>query len=204
MHGIIFSELKHYVESKLGPAAWEDLLVTVGIPGKMFLATQTYPDNELVAIVAAASRLARKGVPALLEDFGQHILPTLLQVYRSFINPRWKALDLLEHTEEAIHKVVRIKNRGATPPELTCARLSPEELAITYSSPRRMCGLAKGIIKGIARHYGEKVNVSEFSCMHSGAASCLILVRQASESIPASAPMVQRLGSDRRQDRARR
>lgn len=204
MHGIIFSELKHYVESKLGPAAWGDLLVTAGIRGKVFLATQTYPDNEIVAIVAAASRLARKGVPALLEDFGEHILPTLLQVYKSFINPRWKALDLLEHTEEAIHKVVRIKNRGATPPQLTCARLSPQEVAITYSSPRNMCGLAKGIIRGIARHYGEKVTISEYSCMHSGAASCLILVRQALESSPASAPLVQGLGSGRGQERALR
>ena len=179
MHGIIFSEIKNYAESKFGGPAWGKLLVAAGMPGKIFLPTETYPDKEIVAIVAAVSKIAGKDVPAILEGFGEYIVPTLLRVYKSFINTRWKALDLLEKTEEAIHKVVRIKNRGATPPRLTCARLSPDEVAITYSSQRKMCGLAKGIIRGIARHYGEKLKISEFSCMHAGASSCLILVRQA-------------------------
>ena len=40
-----------------------------------------------------------------------------------------------------------------------------------------MCSVAKGIAKGVANHYKEKVLVSEGLCMNKGAASCKISVK---------------------------
>jgi len=51
----------------------------------------------------------------LLEDFGALSRRILIDMYWALIEPEWKTLDLLEHTEEAIHKVVRLKNPGAQP-----------------------------------------------------------------------------------------
>src|SRR5207244_2056324 len=63
------------------------------------------------------------------------------------------------------------------PPLLRCARPTAEEVVITYTSPRRLCALARGIIRGVARHYGEPVTITETTCMHRGAEACTISIR---------------------------
>ncbi len=89
----------------------------------------------------------------------------------------WKTLDVIEHTEETIHKVVRVRNPGAAPPELSCACPSKDAVVITYVSPRRMCAIAKGIAKGLAAHYSESVRVSDNACTLEGAPQCQISIR---------------------------
>jgi hypothetical protein len=100
-----------------------------------------------------------------------------MNLYRSLVDPSWKTLDFLERTEETIHRVVRLKNAGAEPPELKVSRTAPNEVLITYASARRMCGVAKGIARGVARHYNETITITESACMLRGHPKCLISVR---------------------------
>ena len=112
-------------------------------------------------------------------DFGAFIVPSLLSLYKPLVKKDWKTLDLIEHTEETIHKVVRLQNPGAAPPALIVKRLSPREVVITYTSQRKMCGIAKGIAKGIAAHFHEKITIGETTCMLRGDPSCVIAVKLA-------------------------
>ena len=50
---------------------------------------------------------------------------------------------------------------------------------IHYTSARKMCGLAKGIAKGVARHYNESITLREDKCMNKGDAACQIVVAKA-------------------------
>lgn len=179
MHGIIFLELKKYVETKLGAEAWSQLLKEAGLEYRFYLATETYADQEALALVSTATRITGNPAAAILEDFGHFIVPDLLKVYGALIKPQWKTLDLLENTESMIHTAVRIGSPGATPPALACSRPSPDEVVVTYQSPRKMCALAKGIVTGVAEHYNERVLLNETSCMLNGDACCEISVRVA-------------------------
>lgn len=179
MHGTVFSELKKYVEEKLGPERWPDLLGEAGLGAKHFELLETYPDSDAVALVSAASRITGAPAADLLEDFGAFIAPHLIDMYWGLIEPEWKTLDLLEHTEEAIHKVVRLKNPGAQPPQLRVTRTGADRAVIEYTSERKMCPIAKGIVRGLAKHFAEVVEISEAECMHRGARRCLIAVRRA-------------------------
>jgi len=49
-------------------------------------------------------------------------------------------------------------------------------VVITYTSPRKMCAVAKGIIRGVAAHYQEQVTVDEPQCMLRGDAACVLHV----------------------------
>jgi predicted hydrocarbon binding protein len=40
-----------------------------------------------------------------------------------------------------------------------------------------MCGFAKGLVHGVAQHYGQRVNVTESSCMERGDPTCSIRVK---------------------------
>lgn len=178
MHGIVFGELKQYVTARFGPSAWSELLEEARIGPKLYLAIQEYPDEELGAILQAASIRTGLHTAEILQDFGDFIGPHLVRMYRMYIQPEWRTLDVIEHTEERIHRMVRLQHRGARPPYLSTTRRNEHEIIIHYASERRLCSLAKGIAMGIARHYGEPVEIRDLTCMHTGAATCEILVRR--------------------------
>ncbi len=177
MHGIIFGELKKYVDTKMGGDAWNRLLSDAGLGTKMYMPIKEYPDEEAVAIISAAAKILKRDVSRIQKDFGEFIAPDLLKLYHRMVKPEWKTLDLIENTEDTIHRVVRLRNPGAKPPELKTQRKGPDHVVITYASSRKMCGVAIGIVKGIARHYNEKIRVTQSSCMHRGDAVCTISVK---------------------------
>lgn len=179
MHGTIFSEFQKYVETHLGgEQTWRSLLREAGIERDRYDALDEYPDDEAIVLIATAARNAGQDVRTLLQSFGQFIAPTLLDLYWAVVDPEWKTLDVIEHSEDAIHKVVRLKDPKARPPYLRTSRPSEDEVIITYTSPRRMCALAKGISYGIANHYQERIAVEDQKCMHRGDKTCVLSVRR--------------------------
>jgi hypothetical protein len=178
MHGIIFVELKKFADQSFGARTWDRLLSDAGLKMRVFVPFQEYPDADAIALVRAASALTGQSADAVLQAFGEFIVPDLLALYGSLLDARWKTLDVIEHTEQTIHAVVRLRNPGARPPELRCERPSLDEVVIHYASARRMCGVAKGIARGLARHFGETVSIEEAACMHTGGRECRISVRR--------------------------
>ena len=178
MHGSIFAELQKFVTTNLGAEAWRTLIRESGVPTKIYLPIREYPDEELVALVSTASRITGTPVPKLLFDYGVFIAPDLLKMYRSYIRPEWRTLDVIEHTEEQIHVRVRVDHEGAAPPYLTATRLNPDEIMVHYISQRKLCAVAEGVAHGMAKHFDEKVETTQRTCMHRGDESCEILVRR--------------------------
>jgi predicted hydrocarbon binding protein len=176
MHGIIFSALKKYVRTKLGDEAWTNLRTAAGVGDRIYLPVQTYPDTEIDSLIDTVATLSGITIPQLLEDFGRSMVPDFLKVYRPLIEPDWKTLDLLEHVETKLHSAARHTNPGANPPELRIRRESADRVVIDYDSPRRWCALGRGLILGVADHYGERVHIEEPSCQLRGQETCQIAV----------------------------
>src|SRR5437667_33757 len=153
MHGMIFTELKRFVDDAHGPGVWSSLLVESGIGARIYLPIQAYPDEEMMKLAVAASTLTGRALGDIFESFGEFLAPTYFKLYGYLIKPEWRTLDLLEHTEQTIHRVVRARNPGAQPPELRCIRISAGEVLVVYNSSRQLCSVAKGIVKGVAKHY---------------------------------------------------
>jgi tRNA A-37 threonylcarbamoyl transferase component Bud32 len=189
MHGLIFLQLQRFARKQGSIIAWERLLREAQLPVKSYSPARAYPDEEMFALVGAASRLLDIPMGAVLEAFGEFVAPEFIRLYGNLIEPQWKTLDLIEHTEQMIHTAVRVGNPGALPPVLTCVRSTPDELQIVYGSERQLCSIAKGIVKGVARHYGETVNITEDACMLRGDPFCAMQVsRVAAEEAIAQAP----------------
>jgi hypothetical protein len=157
MNSLIVGELKTFLRSRLGADVWG-------------------PDDDFTKIVAAAARRTGLTPNGLLESFGQFLAPRLLAMYPSLVKPEWGALEVIEHTEYTIHTVVRAQHPGATPPYLRVHRTSPSEVIIFYDSPRRLCFVAKGIINGLAQHFGQTLQIAEERCMLAQAPDCTLVV----------------------------
>ncbi len=184
MHGLIHAQVQKFVIAHHGRVAWQGLLKEAGLENKTFLISQQYPDSDIVGVVTAASRATGVPAAALLEQFGAFLVPDLVAMYRPLLRPEWRTLDLLEHTESTIHSVVRMRNPEAQPARLRCRRIGPNEVHLSYDSARKMCAVARGIVRGIAEHFGETVVIDETACMHRGAASCEMSVMQVSAALP--------------------
>jgi hypothetical protein len=161
MHGIIHAELKKYIETRYSPDTWKTCLEAAGLRGQVYLSIGAYPDAEAVAIVTAAAKLTGVSVEQLLEGLGEFMVPDLFSLYYPLIKPEWKTIEMLLQTEAVIHRVVRLQNPGAEPPKLHFEQVGPKELKFYYNSPRRMAAVAKGIMKGVANHYGESILIRE-------------------------------------------
>lgn len=176
MHGLVFAELKKFVITGLGADAWNRLVAATGNADRVYLPSQVYKDEELMKLVATASEVTGKPAGELVEGFGEFMVPGLVRTYGAHINPAWRTLELLENTEETMHRVVRVSSPGAEPPQLSVKRTGPREVVIEYGSSRRLCALAKGIVRGIAKHYTESVTIDETACMLLKAPTCRIRV----------------------------
>lgn len=179
MNGIVFIEIGKFAQARLGAQVWGDALRAAGIQSRIYYRVADYPDEEALALLTVLSASLQEPMQAVLERLGEFIVPDLMRMSRYWIKPQWKTLDLIEHTEETIHKTLRQEGSQTNPPRLRCRRSGPQEVVVIYDSPRRMCSLAKGIIAGVAAHYGEAVTISEPTCMLKGAANCELIVRLA-------------------------
>jgi hypothetical protein len=119
------------------------------------------------------------GIPAatLLEGFGEFLVPTYLSLYGALLKPQWRTLEVLENTEETVHRVVRLRNPGAEPPRLRVRRIAVDQVELTYDSPRRLCAVARGIARGVAKKFSEGLQITDRRCMLRGDSACVILFR---------------------------
>ena len=180
MHGTVFIELEKFVDEQLGEGAWAKLKAEAGVAaGRAYKPRFIYPDEELFALVGTGSKITGIPVPSLLEAFGEFIAPHLMEMYWATIDPSWRTLDVIEHTEENIHTVVRVDLNGALPPYLKATRTSPTEVSVVYTSPRKLCTVGRGICRGIASHYEESITIEDVRCMDRGDADCLMVIRKA-------------------------
>jgi tRNA A-37 threonylcarbamoyl transferase component Bud32/predicted hydrocarbon binding protein len=178
MHGLIFFYIQKFAESlALGRTGQARLRTTVTVAGKTYLPSRGYPDEEAVALLANIAEAADRSLPDVLEDFGHFLAPHLLKVAGQHVDRAWRTLDVIEHTERVIHTMIRSTTPGAEPPVIQTVRLSPHELQLIYTSQRRLCRFATGIMRGLGDVFSEPVAVTEDACMLRGDPFCSFRVR---------------------------
>ena len=176
MQGIILDELEKYVGRELGPAGLARARALTGRGEGGYEFDRAYPDEEVHLIVRGVVEATGKAPDEIMEQFAEAMVPGLLAVYGFLVNPRWSFLEFLANTESIIHKGVRLTTQSAKPPEILAQQTGRETVTIAYRSRRRLCSVAKGIIRGAAAHYHVSITITEDRCMHRGDPECLITV----------------------------
>jgi hypothetical protein len=177
VHGIIMNQLRQFVVDRHGRDAWHHLTAVAGTGTDVYLISETYPDEHLVALTRVAAQHLGTSVALLEEEFGRFLVPTLMRVYGSLFEPTWKTLDVIAYTESAMHRAVRLRDTSASPPALVVKREGPDRVVIEYVSARRLCHVAEGIAQGFADHFSEQVEIHQSACMLRGDPRCEICVR---------------------------
>ena len=178
MHGLIFFYIQKFAETAVpGTASWTAARASVAAGAARYLPSGVYPDADAVQLLQSLAESTGHPLPEVLERFGRFLAPHLVRIAGQHVDPGWRTLDLIEHTESIIHAMIRNTNPGAAPPVLQAVRPAPDELHLVYGSQRRLCALALGLMHGLAEHYHERIEVDEPSCMHRGDPFCSFVVR---------------------------
>ena len=177
MQGLIFFFLQKFADvAATGSTSWKGVRASTATSAARYLPSGVYPDADAVAILTTIAETTGRPLPTILEEFGEFLAPYLVKVAGPVVDPAWRTLDLIEHTEAIIHTMIRTTTPGAAPPVLETVRQSPDELHLVYSSARRLCPLAVGLMRGIAAHYRETIRIEEPSCLLRGDPFCSFVI----------------------------
>ncbi len=171
MKGIVFNLLEVVVSKEHGEDAWEGLLEEAGSQGA-YTSLGSYPDEELLRLVAAAARVSGRSQDEVLRGFGKSAMPLLAERYPQFFETQSSAYAFLLTLNDIIHPEVRKIYPGADVPVFDFDTPSPNVLLMGYRSQRRLCALAQGFVQGVAAHYRETLSFEHLQCMHDGDEKC--------------------------------
>src|SRR6266540_2727411 len=174
MKGIVFNLLQESVSRQSGEETWDSLLDAAGLDGA-YTALGTYDDGEALKLVGVASKALDATPDDVLRWFGRSAIPLLANAYPVFFEGHTSTRPFLLTLNEIIHPEVRKLYPGADVPTFDFETSDSDGLTIGYRSARKFCSFAEGLIEGAAEHYGEKVSISQPSCMLRGDDHCDIV-----------------------------
>lgn len=173
MKGIIFNLAEEVVTAEHGDAAWDAVLDGAGVTGS-YTSLGSYPDTDLMAIVASAAALLGSDEQAVLRHVAEGAIPLLGQRYPHFFTPHTDAVSFVLTLNDMIHPEVQKLYPGAETPIFACEVVGENAVTLTYDSPRMLCALAEGFLVGAATHYGQHVTIDRPACRLRGDEQCLL------------------------------
>lgn len=176
MQGIIYTVLSDLVIEKFGALFWDQMLEDLKPSSQgIYTAGEQYSDDELLAMVAYLSE--QKNIPTddLVRLYGQYLFSRLYNSLPESYPNKNNLLEFLISVDQVIHKEVKRLYPDAYLPQFQC-KSEGDRLTMYYTSKRKLCAAAEGLIIGASEQFGEEVEIEQPQCMHHGASFCEIVV----------------------------
>ncbi len=177
MKGIIFVKFCEFVEEKWSDDVLDHIITKSHLPSSgAYVATLTYDDSELVALLTHLSVLSGEDIPELLLTFGRWVFDHL---YQSMPNHEGRFTDVFESliaVQSVIHVDVKKLSPDVILPEFVFLQQTDSKLVFEYQSPRALCKLCEGLILGLSDHTQQKIRISHLECIHHCDQRCVIEV----------------------------
>lgn len=173
MKGLVFNSLADLVEDQYGIAVWNRVInqIDSAVDGA-YVASDSYAASEALAIIEALVSEVRVPVEDLLDEFGRKLFTDLYNLYPELVDCQTALLPFMTSVGTVIHEEMKILHRDAEVPILTYELYDRHSLTLFYQSPRKMCLLAEGLMRGAAKHYSSEIELEHRECMHNGAKKC--------------------------------
>jgi len=102
MKGIVFNLLDEVVRREYSEDTWDLLLESADVAGS-FTSLGSYPDEQMMKLVAAASAALNMPADAVLRWFGRRAMPLLAERYPVFFSTPRTTRDFLLTLNDIIH-----------------------------------------------------------------------------------------------------
>jgi hypothetical protein len=176
--GIIFNLVEDVVRQEHGDLVWDDVVEGAGVAGA-YTSLGTYADGELDALASSAGALLGAEPREVVRHVAHEGVAILAARYPEFFTPYPDLDSFLAALNTVIHPEVASRFPGAVIPELSLRAPAPGVVELIYSSERRRCDMAEGLLLGAGEHYAETVQVVQTECMRRGDSVCVLRVSRA-------------------------
>ena len=121
----------------------------------------------------------KTGTPVieLVQAFGRYLVHALAFKHSIFTDEKPNLMEFLKSIESIIYKEVRRLYQNPNLFGVEWEQPAQGTLILRYHSPRKLCHLVDGLIRGAAEHYMTDINMSQTTCMHDGAQRCTFLIK---------------------------
>lgn len=172
MQGVILLGIQRFAKERFGADFWRQVENDVGIAGRLYLLSQSYPMSEVDSVIGSVSRHSGMAIPMVLESVGDYVAPDMLGAYASLIDPQWNLLEILLRIDAIVERgALKHGVKLANSPVLGRPG-SNGEIILEYRSPWRICPLIKGLVRGLGAQMNQPVTIDEMRCMAAGNPSC--------------------------------
>ncbi len=158
MKGVIFNAAAEAVIKLGGEDLWDELLDAAGLDGS-YTTLGNYSDDDLIALVVAASEKLGMTVDATTEFIGEQVFPGLSGRHMHLVEEHESTVSLLCALNEVIHPEVLKLYPDASVPDFTTLERGEDRLKLLYRSQRDLPALAAGLIRGAANLFDEDVAI---------------------------------------------
>ncbi|MEO1037655.1 MAG: heme NO-binding domain-containing protein [Pseudomonadota bacterium] len=177
MKGIVFNIFNDLVTDNFGYETWDTLIDRTGpASDAVYTSAGVYPDEELVAYVTELSKITGASAAELIRTFGKYMMHKFKSIHPEFLE-KHTAKTFLESVHDVIHVEVKKLHPDSLLPTFEYESSAEDRLTMIYSSPRKLCYLAEGLIFGVSEVFGEAIELEHPQCMHEGASSCRLELR---------------------------
>lgn len=157
---MVFVELLEMAELILGEDAVDEVLANTPLStGGAYTAVGNYSCTELMTLVKAFSDYSGADVPDLQRAFGRWMHDRFVKSYPGFFKDKPDALSMFEAIEGEVHVEVRKLYPDVELPTFDTERPQPDELRMTYSSPRPLADFCHGLVEACVDHYGTPASI---------------------------------------------
>jgi hypothetical protein len=171
MKGVIFNVLEELVIETSGMVAWNNILAAAGSDG-IYTSGASYDDAELFALVEQVCKALELPAETVVGMFGEYLFDQLDARHPDFVANAPDLRSFLMSVDTVIHGEVLKLYTNPNLPRFDYEDHGDGHLTMNYRSPRQLCLLAEGLIRGAAKRYDAQVSIEHKVCMHHGADHC--------------------------------
>ena len=173
MKGSIFKHFESFVTDNWGDELFDEILDGVELQTEgPFLGPGNYPDEDLLAIVAATIERLQIPLPDALRAFGKDLFGRLAADAPFSLEGVDDLKSFLQTVDGVIHVEVKKLAPDANLPRLQCEDTGPGRLTMQYRSDRQFCQLFLGLAEGAAERFATELRAVETTCTHRGDDCC--------------------------------
>jgi hypothetical protein len=161
MKGTIVKCLEELVIKRFGVEKWRESLRKAGLSEwKNFTMLGDVDEAEFMRIMEGVASAASLSMEQTMEEFGEHWSTVYApNVYRAYFSTAKSARELLLHLDH-IHDVMTKSMKSARPPRFRYEWKGDKHLIMHYESKRGLVILMPGLIRGLGKHFHERLVVS--------------------------------------------
>lgn len=165
MYGMINRAVKDLVVERFGAEAWERIRRKAGVNETDFLSMEQYEDATTYSLVAASSEELGVSAEEILQAFGEYWIEyTGAAGYGEIMRAAGNSLPEFLRNLDQLHTRIRFGMPELRPPSFRVSEAPDGALLLRYTSHREgLAPLVLGLVKGLAKRFGETAEVSLIS-----------------------------------------